>query len=115
MDAVPNVLDPVRRIAGDNPPRRLVVKPKRWNPGILAMKHPRLAVRGGRGQATEPSPERKAFTEEARDRWAETELECPPQVRIGKGVDLQHDEAPLRRTRTLFAREEAVLRAVVPV
>src|SRR6266516_2694435 len=107
MDAVPNVLYAVWCVAGNYPTRGLVVKSKRWNPGILAVKHSRLAVRGGRGQATEPSPQRKSFTEQPRDRWAETELECPPQVRVGEGVDLQHDEPALRRTRTLFAREGA--------
>src|SRR5207253_422572 len=101
LDTIANVLYAVWGVAGDHAPRRLVVKPKRRNPRVLAVEHPRLAIRSRRWQATEPPSEREAFAQQPGDGRAESELEGATQVGIGEGVDLQHDQPALWRTRTL--------------
>src|SRR5438874_1697348 len=113
-NAVADVLHTMRRVTRDHPARRFVVKAKCRNAAVLAVKHSGLAVRRRRWQATEPSSETETFAQQPRDRRAQTELERPPQIGIRERVDLQHDEAALRRTRTLLAREWTVLCAIVP-
>src|SRR5450759_456752 len=115
VDAVADVLHAVRRIAGDYLPRRFVVEAKRRNAAVFAVEEPGLAIGRRRGQSAEPAPERKSFAQQSRDRRAKAQLEGAPQVGIREGVDLQHDEPALRRTRPLLAREQTVLCAIVPL
>src|SRR6202008_2869356 len=81
---------------------------------VLPVKHSRLTIGRRRGQSAKPSSEREPFAQQPRNRRTEPELERPTQIGVSQRVDLQHDQAPLRRTRPFFAREWPVLGAIVP-
>ena len=91
VDSIADVLHAVRRVAGDDAPRGLVVETERRNTVVLSMKHSRLAIRCRRGQSAEPASERKSFAQQPGDRRTEAELQCAPQIGVRQRVDLQHD------------------------
>ena len=75
VDAVANVLYAVRRVAGDHLARRLVVKAKRRNAAVLAVKHSRLTIRRSGREPAEPAPERESFAHQPGYRGTKSQLE----------------------------------------
>ncbi len=114
-DAIPDILHPVRGVAGYDPPCVLVVEAEGRDSAVLAVKDSRLTIGRRRGQAAEPSPERVPFrVEQSGNRRTVALLDRAAQVGVRQRVDLQHhDSAPVIANAALPPKGE-VLDRVIP-